>query len=44
MQEMNEDIKVSNTDRVKVLVQALPYIQEYNNKTVVVKYGGNAMQ
>ena len=43
MQEMNEDIKVSNTDRVKVLVQALPYIQEYNNKTVVVKYGGNAM-
>lgn len=43
MQEMNEDVKVSNTDRVKVLVQALPYIQEYNNKTVVVKYGGNAM-
>lgn len=40
---MSEDIKVSNTDRVKVLVQALPYIKKYSNKTVVVKYGGNAM-
>jgi acetylglutamate kinase len=30
-------------DRANVLVEALPYIQKYNNKTVVVKYGGNAM-
>lgn len=29
--------------KAKVLVEALPYIQEYYGKTVVVKYGGNAM-
>jgi acetylglutamate kinase len=27
----------------RVLVEALPYILAYDNKTVVVKYGGNAM-
>lgn len=36
-------IKVSNEIRSKVLIDALPYIQRYNGKTVVVKYGGNAM-
>lgn len=34
---------ISNLDKAKVLTQALPYIQKYNGKTVVVKYGGNAM-
>lgn len=34
---------LSNADRSEVLVQALPYIQQYHNKTVVIKYGGNAM-
>ena len=34
---------ISNAQRAKVLVQALPYIQEYAGKIVVVKYGGNAM-
>ena len=29
--------------KANVLVEALPYIQEYYGKTVVVKYGGNAM-
>lgn len=29
--------------RARVLAEALPYIQKYNGKTVVVKYGGNAM-
>lgn len=29
--------------RAQVLVEALPYIQSYNGKTVVVKYGGSAM-
>ncbi|MCD8334235.1 MAG: acetylglutamate kinase [Clostridiales bacterium] len=29
--------------RAKVLAEALPYIQKYSGKTVVVKYGGNAM-
>lgn len=34
---------ISNLDKAKVLIQALPYIQEYYGKTIVVKYGGNAM-
>ncbi len=33
----------ANFERAQTLVQALPYIQQYNGKTVVVKYGGNAM-
>ena len=36
-------MNISDADRAKVLVQALPYIQKYAGKTVVVKYGGNAM-
>ena len=35
--------KVSDFDKAQVLVHALPYIQKYNQKTIVVKYGGNAM-
>ncbi len=34
---------ISNEVRARVLNDALPYIQKYNNKIVVVKYGGNAM-
>ena len=30
-------------ERSTVLVEALPYIQKYYGKTVVIKYGGNAM-
>ena len=30
-------------DRAQVLAEALPYIQKYYGKTIVVKYGGNAM-
>ncbi|MGI5971460.1 MAG: acetylglutamate kinase [Oscillospiraceae bacterium] len=33
----------SNRESAQVLVEALPYIQKLNNKTVVIKYGGNAM-
>ncbi len=36
-------MNISNADRARVLVQALPYIQKYAGRTVVVKYGGNAM-
>ena len=36
-------LNISNAQRAEVLTQALPYIQEYYNKTVVIKYGGNAM-
>lgn len=35
--------ELSNAQRAEVLIKALPYIQKYNNKIVVVKYGGNAM-
>ncbi|MBQ3448678.1 MAG: acetylglutamate kinase [Synergistaceae bacterium] len=31
------------TERAEILVQALPYIRKYTGKTVVIKYGGNAM-
>ena len=37
------DEKLTNAQRAKVLIEALPYIQRYNNKIVVVKYGGSAM-
>ena len=38
---MNKDF--SNSQRAEVLTQALPYIKRYNGKTIVIKYGGNAM-
>lgn len=31
-------------DKAKVLVEALPYIRRFYNKTVVIKYGGSAME
>ncbi|MHC5268965.1 acetylglutamate kinase [Enterococcus sp. LJL98] len=34
---------VSDELRAEILMDALPYIQKYNEKIVVVKYGGNAM-
>ena len=36
-------INFSNAERAEVLTAALPYIKKYSGKTVVVKYGGNAM-
>ena len=33
----------SAADKAKTLAEALPYIQRFQNKTIVVKYGGNAM-
>ena len=36
-------MSLSIMDRAKVLNEALPYIQQYSGKIVVVKYGGNAM-
>ena len=36
-------LNITNAQRAEVLTQALPYIQKYYNKVVVVKYGGNAM-
>jgi acetylglutamate kinase len=34
---------ITHSDRAKVLIEALPYIQRFNGSTVVVKYGGHAM-
>ena len=36
-------MNISTADRAQVLTQALPYIKQYAGKTVVIKYGGNAM-
>lgn len=36
-------IHIENDIRASVLSDALPYIQKYNHKIVVIKYGGNAM-
>ena len=33
----------SNAQRAEVLTAALPYIKKYSGKTIVIKYGGNAM-
>lgn len=35
--------QTTTAQKAEILSQALPYIQKYNGKTVVVKYGGNAM-
>ncbi|MCL1965192.1 MAG: acetylglutamate kinase [Firmicutes bacterium] len=34
---------ISNEEKARILTQALPYIQKYAGRVVVVKYGGNAM-
>ncbi len=36
-------MNLTHAQRADVLIEALPYIQKYNNKILVVKYGGNAM-
>ena len=38
------DGQIIKSQRAKVLVQALPYIQKYWNRVVVIKYGGHAME
>ena len=32
-----------NIEKVKILLESLPYIRKFYNKTVVIKYGGSAM-
>ncbi len=36
-------MEIQNNIRSQILSDALPYIQKYHNKVVVIKYGGNAM-
>lgn len=40
---MGNDMAITNEEKAGVLIEALPYIQKYTGKTIVVKYGGNAM-
>jgi len=34
---------ISSRDKAEILAQALPYIRKFHGKTMVIKYGGNAM-
>lgn len=40
---MSECNSAQAADRAAILVEALPYLREFKGKTLVVKYGGNAM-
>lgn len=43
MKVSENKVKITNAVKADVLMQALPYIQKYNNQIIVIKYGGNAM-
>jgi acetylglutamate kinase len=38
-----ETLMKESIERAKVLIESLPYMQEFRHKTVVIKYGGHAM-
>ena len=40
---MNEGMMDEVLKKAEVLIEALPYIQRFNRKIIVVKYGGSAM-
>ena len=40
---MTDTSNISPRDKAEILAQALPYIRKYHGKTMVIKYGGNAM-
>jgi acetylglutamate kinase len=42
-QTMTEIHSISPRDKAEILAQALPYIRKFHGKTIVIKYGGNAM-
>ena len=42
-QDRNMRVMARWRSTARVLVEALPYILQYDSKTIVVKYGGNAM-
>ena len=35
--------RIDSRDKAEILAQALPYIRKFHGKTLVIKYGGNAM-
>jgi acetylglutamate kinase len=40
---MTDLSQITPRDKAEILAQALPYIRRYHGKTIVIKYGGNAM-
>ncbi len=40
---MTDFTSISPRDKAEILAQALPYIRQFHGKTMVIKYGGNAM-
>jgi acetylglutamate kinase len=40
---MTDTLQIAPRDKAEILAQALPYIRKFHGKTIVVKYGGNAM-
>ena len=40
---MTETTHIATRDKAEILAQALPYIRKFHGKTLVIKYGGNAM-
>ncbi len=42
---MNESLpQIADAERVQILSEALPYIQKFTGRTIVIKYGGAAMK
>ena len=35
--------KITTADKASILIEALPWLETYGDKTIVIKYGGNAM-
>ena len=40
---MTDPLSIPPRDKAEILAQALPYIRKFHGKTMVIKYGGNAM-
>jgi acetylglutamate kinase len=40
---MTDILNIAPRDKAEILAQALPYIRQFHGKTMVIKYGGNAM-
>src|ERR1700731_2173098 len=43
MSELPDLMQIAPTLKAEILAEALPYIRQYHGKTIVIKYGGNAM-
>ena len=43
VEKTSSQLPFSPKDKASILAEALPYIQRFHGKTIVVKYGGNAM-